>query len=427
MPSTAPIPARAGGSQQRSPVFEPFTLPNGSVIPNRLAKAAMEENMAASGQLPDKSLFRLYRRWSRGGAGLIITGNVMVHAAALTGPGGVVLDADSPLEPFRQWAAAAKSGGARVWMQINHPGRQVRADMPGVAWGPSAIRVDVGKNSKRFADPVAMTARQIEETVDRFAETARRAEEAGFDGVEIHAAHGYLLSQFLSPLANRRTDQWGGSLENRARLLLDIVRAVRAAVASTFTVAVKLNSADFQRGGFDADDAANVIAMLAPLGVDVVELSGGSYEAPAMTGQASDQRTRAREAYFLALAEELATNSPLPLMLTGGVVRLPVAEEILAGGIDLVGMGSALAVDPDLPNRWRQDPGAKVELAPVRIEDKAVASAASMARVRQQLRRLGADRRTRPGINPKVALVKETLLQRRALCRYRTWLDSRAA
>lgn len=410
-----------------SPIFDPFTLPNGSVLPNRLAKAAMEENMAVRGQLPGAALFWLYEAWSRGGVGLIVTGNVMVHAEALTGPGGVVLDAQSPREPFRQWAAAAKSGGAKVWMQINHPGRQIRADMPGVAWGPSAVKVDIGKNSKRFADPVAMTAEQIDQTVRRFAETARRAEQAGFDGVEIHAAHGYLLSQFLSPLTNQRTDRWGGSLDNRARLLLDITRAVRATVAPTFTVAVKLNSADFQRGGFDADDAARVIDLLAPLGVDVVELSGGSYEAPAMTGQAGDERSRAREAYFLALAEELAAKSPLPLMLTGGIVRRPVAEEVLAGGIELVGMGSALAVDPDLPNRWRQDATAKVELTPVIIKDKAVASAAGMARIRQQLRRLGTNRRPRPGISPKLALIKETVLQQFALRRYRTWLNSRIA
>ncbi|MFJ9390524.1 NADH:flavin oxidoreductase/NADH oxidase family protein [Nocardioides sp. NPDC101246] len=410
-----------------SSVFEQFTLPNGSVLPNRLAKAAMEENMAAAGQLPDASLARLYRRWSQGGVGLIITGNVMVHAEALTGPGGVVLDAEAPLAPFREWATAAKSGGAQVWMQINHPGRQVRADMPGIAWGPSAVRVDLGKNTKRFAQPVEMTTTQIEETVARFAETARRAEEAGFDGVEVHAAHGYLLSQFLSPLANQRTDRWGGDLVNRARLLLDIVRAVRAVVSPGFAVAVKLNSADFQRGGFDAEDAQAVIEMLAPLGVDVVELSGGSYEAPAMTGQAADERTQAREAYFLTLAEDLARTSPLPLMLTGGIVRRPVAEEVLAGGVDLVGMGSALAVDPDLPNTWRHDAEARVDLAPVRIEDKAVASAASMARVRQQLRRLGAGRRTRPGMDPKLALAKETLLQRRALRRYRTWLQTRVA
>ncbi|MFB7718754.1 NADH:flavin oxidoreductase/NADH oxidase family protein [Nocardia sp. NPDC056100] len=427
MSSAVPIPTRSGGSEQASPVFTPFTLPNGSVLPNRLAKAAMEENMAVPGQLPGPALFRLYERWSRGGAGLIITGNVMVHAEALTGPGGVVLEANSPLEPFREWAAAAKSGGAQVWMQINHPGRQVRADMPGVAWAPSAIRVDVGKNTKRFAQPVAMTDQQITETVQRFAETARRAAEAGFDGVEIHAAHGYLLSQFLSPLANRRTDRWGGSLENRARLLLDIVRAVRATVAPTFAVAVKLNSADFQRGGFDADDAATVITMLAPLGVDMVELSGGSYESPAMTGQSGDDRTRSREAYFLALAEQLATTSPLPLMLTGGVVRLPVAEEVLAGGIDLVGMGSALAINPDLPNHWHEKPTATIELTPVRMKDKAVASAAGMARVRQQLRRLGAGRRTRPSRNPVIALLIEAVLQQRALRHYRIWLGRRAA
>ncbi|WP_409428885.1 NADH:flavin oxidoreductase/NADH oxidase family protein [Mycobacterium sp. SMC-11] len=408
-------------------IFTPLRLPNGTVIDNRLVKAAMEENMAVAGQLPDEALFRLYRRWSQGGAGLIITGNVMVHAEALTGPAGVVLDAQAPLEPFRQWAAAAKSGGSRVWMQINHPGRQVMANMPGVAWGPSAIRVDIGRNSKRLAQPVAMTAQQIDATVARFAETARRAERAGFDGVEIHAAHGYLLSQFLSPLSNQRTDQWGGTLPNRARLLLDIVRAIRSSVSPAFTVAVKLNSADFQRGGFDADDAATVIQLLAPLGVDVVELSGGSYESPAMTGQAADERTRAREAYFLTLAEELAESSPLPLMLTGGIVRRSVADEVLAGGVDLVGMGTALAVDPDLPNKWRAGADAAVELKPVRIKDKAIASAVALARVRYQLRLLSKGRRARPGVSPLTAYAQEAVLGRRALRHYRSWLRARTA
>ncbi|UVO12415.1 NADH:flavin oxidoreductase/NADH oxidase family protein [Mycobacterium sp. SVM_VP21] len=408
-------------------IFTPLRLANGSVIENRLVKAAMEENMAVAGQLPDEALFQLYRRWSQGGAGLIITGNVMVHAEALTGPAGVVLDAQAPLEPFRQWAAAARSGGSRVWMQINHPGRQVMANMPGVAWGPSSIRVDIGRNSKRLAEPVEMTAEQIGATVARFAETARRAEQAGFDGVEIHAAHGYLLSQFLSPLSNQRTDQWGGTLANRARLLLDIVRAVRSSVSPAFAVAVKLNSADFQRGGFDADDAATVIGLLAPLGVDVVELSGGSYESPAMTGQVADERTRAREAYFLTLAEELAQSSPLPLMLTGGIVRRSVADEVLAGGIDLVGMGTALAVDPDLPNKWRRGTDAAVELPPVTAKDKAVASAISMARVRYQLRRLGKGKRPRPTVHPFAAYAQEALLRRRALRRYQNWLHARAA
>jgi 2,4-dienoyl-CoA reductase-like NADH-dependent reductase (Old Yellow Enzyme family) len=267
-----------------SDLFTPLALASGSVLPNRIAKAAMEENLAGDGQLPDERLLRLYRRWSRGGTGLLITGNVMVHAEALTGPGGVVLDVDSPLEPFTQWARAAKSGGAAVWIQINHPGRQVFAEMPGVAWGPSAIRVDIGRQSKRLARPVAMTERQIAATVVRFADTARLAEKAGFDGVEIHAAHGYLLSQFLSPLSNVRTDRWGGSLENRARLLLEVVRSVRAAVGSHFAVAVTLNSADFQRGGFELADAQRVIDMLAPLGVDLVELSGRGRRGPPCPG-----------------------------------------------------------------------------------------------------------------------------------------------
>ncbi|MDQ4503717.1 NADH:flavin oxidoreductase/NADH oxidase family protein [Sinomonas sp. ASV322] len=410
-----------------SPLFTPLTLASGATIPNRIAKAAMEENMAAAGQLPGDALFTLYRRWSQGGAGLLITGNVMVHDAAMTGPAGVVLDAHSPLEPFREWATAAKGGGAKAWMQINHPGRQVRADLPGVAWGPSAIKVDTGRTRGIWADPVAMTPAQIAETMERFATTARRAEEAGFDGVEIHAAHGYLLSQFLSPLANQRTDRWGGSLENRARLLLDVARAVRAAVGPAFAVAVKLNSADFQRGGFEADDAAEVIRMLAPLGVDLVELSGGSYEAPAMTGLAKDSRTKVREAYFLTLAEDLAKTSPLPLMLTGGITRRPIAQEVLDGGIALVGMGSALAVDPELPNRWHHDADAKVALAPVAIEDKAIASAASMSRIRYQLRRLGSGRTTRPGVSPRLALGFDQLRLHRARRRYSTWLAARQA
>lgn len=409
-----------------NPLYAPLSLASGTELPNRIAKAAMEENMAAADQLPGERLFELYRRWSRGGAGLLITGNVMVHAEAMTGPAGVVLDADSPIEPFTRWAQAAKSGGAKVWMQINHPGRQVKAAMPGVAWGSSAIKVQAGKASRLLAEPMEMSAEHIAATVERFAVTSRRAQEAGFDGVEIHAAHGYLLSQFLSPLANQRTDRWGGPLENRARLLLDIVRAVRAAVGTGFAVAVKLNSADFQRGGFDADDARRVIEMLAPLGVDLVELSGGSYESPAMSGRAADERTLAREAYFLELAGELAKTSPLPLMLTGGIARRPVAEQVLASGVGMVGMGTALAVDPDLPNKWRTNGEAKAAVPAVNIADKALASAAGMSRVRYQLRRLGRGSQTRPGVNAKLSLAVDQLRERRALRRYRSWLDSRA-
>jgi 2,4-dienoyl-CoA reductase-like NADH-dependent reductase (Old Yellow Enzyme family) len=408
-----------------SQLFSPLVLRSGATLGNRIAKAPMEENMAGSAQLPDQRLVSLYRRWGAGGAGLLITGNVMVHAEALTGPAGVVLDDRAPLDPFTRWAEAGKAGGASVWMQISHPGRQVQARDARGGLGPSAIAVELGRHSKRFGQPVAMTETQIEQTAERFASTAGLAERAGFDGVEVHSAHGYLLSQFLSPLVNRRTDQWGGTLENRARFLLDVVRAIRRAVSSSFAVAVKLNSADFQRGGFDAEDAATVIAMLAPLGVDLVELSGGSYESPAMAGRPAHARTMAREAYFLELAAELATSSPLPLMLTGGITRRETAEEVLASGVALVGMGTAIAVTPDLPNRWRVGGDATARLKRVNWRDKTLASAASMALVRHQMRRVTRDQDPTGGTRPLRAFLCEQRAQRRALGRYREWLEAR--
>jgi 2,4-dienoyl-CoA reductase-like NADH-dependent reductase (Old Yellow Enzyme family) len=407
-------------------LFSPLELRSGARLPNRIAKAAMEENMAGRSQLPDERLMALYRRWGAGGAGLLITGNVMVHAEALTGPGGVVADELAPLDPFARWAEAGKSGGAMMWMQINHPGRQVRAEMPGVAWAPSEVALELGKHSKRFAHPVAMSPEQIRSTIDRFATTAALAERAGFDGVEVHAAHGYLLCQFLSPLVNRREDEWGGSLENRAQMLLDVVRAIRAAVSSSFAVAVKLNSADFQRGGLDVEDAEKVIAMLEPLGVDLVELSGGSYESPAMAGRPADSPTTAREAYFLDLASELARNSPLPLMLTGGISRRETAERVLAGGIEVVGMATAMAVTPELPHRWRTGHEATERLRHVSWKDKTLASSASMALVRHQMRRVARGKQRTARAYPMRALIGDQLNQRRALKRYREWLETRA-
>ncbi|HWX97754.1 MAG TPA: NADH:flavin oxidoreductase/NADH oxidase family protein [Solirubrobacteraceae bacterium] len=407
-------------------LFSPLALRSKGTLRNRIAKAAMEENMAGSAQLPDERLISLYRRWGGGGAGLLITGNVMVHAEALTGPGGVVLEDGAPIEPFARWAEAGKAGGATMWMQISHPGRQVQARMPGVVWAPSAIAVELGRHSKRFGRPAAMTKEQITATVERFVTAAKLAERAGFDGVEVHAAHGYLISQFLSPLVNRRDDEWGGSLENRARLLLDVIGAIRRVVSPSFAVAVKLNSADFQRGGFDADDAGRVIAMLAPLGVDLVELSGGSYESPAMAGRPTDGRAAAREAYFLELAAELAKSSPLPLMLTGGITRRETAEAALANGIAVVGMGTAIALTPDLPNRWREGLEATERLNSVTWSDKTLASAASMALVRHQMRRITRGKEPTGKTHPVHALVCDQRAQRRALGRYRAWLENRA-
>lgn len=407
--------------------FEPLRLPNGAIVPNRIAKAAMEENMADAGHGPSARLMRLYQAWADGGAGLILTGNVMVDRRAMTGPGGVMLEDARDLEAFRAWARVGRSGGAQLWMQLNHPGRQVQVSQGQEAVGPSAVALDLGAHSKLFATPRPLTEAEIQEVIARFAAAAGLAETAGFTGVQVHAAHGYLLSQFLSPLANHRTDRWGGSLENRARLLVETVKAVRAQVSPGFCVSVKLNSADFQRGGFDADDARGVVALLEGLGVDLVELSGGSYEAPAMQGQARDGRTLAREAYFLEFARDIAKATTLPVMVTGGIRRQAVVEQVLAEGVAMAGIATALAVRPDLPNAWRAGRHPAAELPPIGWKNKTLASLAVMAVVKHQLERLAQGRAPQRGVSPAWALLVGQVKTARAAKRYRRWMAEGAA
>lgn len=406
-------------------LFAPLVLPNGSIIPNRIAKAAMEENMADAEHAPSEQLLRLYQAWAEGGAGLLISGNVMVDSRAMTGPGGVVLEDDAQLARFEHWARIGRAKGAQFWLQINHPGRQMQANLGQPTWAPSAVALELGKLSKRFDTPLAMTQAMIDEAIARFVRTARLAERAGFSGVQIHAAHGYLLSQFLSPLTNRRSDQWGGSLANRARLLLEIVKAVRAEVAPGFAVAVKLNSADFQRGGFSADDAQQVVRLQGELKVDLVELSGGSYEAPAMQGEARDGRTLAREAYFLEFAREIRALASMPVMVTGGIRRAPVAEQVLASGVEMVGIGTALAIDPNLPRDWQRGQHNAPQLPPITWGNKVLASLANMAVVKHQLRKLSQGRDTHPRVSPLWALLQQQLNDVRRSRQYRRWMARR--
>ena len=408
-------------------LFDSLTLPNGSTLPNRIAKAAMEENMADADHAPSEPLLRLYEAWAEGGSGLLISGNVMVDSRAMTGPGGVVLEDEAQLARFERWARIGWAKGAQFWLQINHPGRQMQANLGQPTWAPSAVELELGNLSKRFATPQAMTEAVIEDVIERFARSARLGERAGFTGVEIHAAHGYLLSQFLSPLTNQRNDRWGGSLDNRARLLLEIVKAVRAVVSPRFAVAVKLNSADFQRGGFSADDAQQVVCLLNEQDVDLVELSGGSYEAPAMQGQARDGRTLAREAYFLEFAREIRAVASMPIMVTGGIRRAPVAQDVLASGIEMVGIGTALAIDPNLPRDWQLGLGSAPQLPPITWKNKVLASLANMAVVKYQLRKLSRGRDSQPGVSPLWALLVQQVADIFRTRQYRRWMAQRTA
>jgi 2,4-dienoyl-CoA reductase-like NADH-dependent reductase (Old Yellow Enzyme family) len=406
-------------------LFDPLVLPNGAVLPNRLAKAAMEESMSDSEHLPSPALHRLYRAWAEGGAGLLLSGNVMIDRRALTGPGGVVLESDHGLDRFREWARIGRSGGAHFWLQINHPGRQAPASLGQQTVAPSAVPLKMGVLSRMFPIPWEMTEAEIADVVRRFATAAALAERAGFTGVQVHAAHGYLLSQFLSPLTNRRTDRWGGPLENRARLLTSIIEAVRAEVRPQFCVSVKLNSADFQRGGFDTADAFGVLEMLNDLPVDLVEISGGSYEAPAMQGDARDGRTLAREAYFLEFAEEMLAGARMPLMVTGGIRRRAVAERVVASGVSVAGMASALALEPALPALWRRGRDVEAKLRPIAWGHKLLAARAYMASIKYQMGAISRGRPTRPDVSPLLAFVIEQIEAGRRAGEYRKWIDER--
>jgi 2,4-dienoyl-CoA reductase-like NADH-dependent reductase (Old Yellow Enzyme family) len=404
-----------------SALFSPLVLPNGTLIPNRIAKAAMAEGLAGPGQLPDARLARMEENFAQGGVGLIITGNVMVDPLALGSPGDVVLQRGTNLEPFKAWARAARSHGAQVWMQINHPGRQTMATLGQPGWAPSEVAVDLGKHSKLIARPRALSESQIRQIIQRFADTAREAEAAGFTGVEIHAAHGYLISQFLSPLTNLRTDQWGGGIANRARFLLEVVSAVRAVVRPEFCVGVKINSADFQRGGFDSDDALEVVKMLNSRGVDLVELSGGSYEAPAMQGQTRDGRTLAREAYFLDFARDISQVARMPIMTTGGIRRREVADNVLAQGVSVVGIATALAMDPGLPLSWREAKPRDGSVPAITFKDKMLASFAMMSVLQRQLHRLGNGQRPLANASAIFSIIRDQVRTRFLARRYRFW------
>lgn len=407
----------------------PLTLPCGATLPNRLAKAAMTEGLATPDGVPTAELERLYRLWSDGGAGLLITGNVIVDADHLERPGNVVIDRapDAAMAAaLAGWAKAGTRGGNHLWAQISHGGRQVQKSVNPAP--KSASDVQLALPGGQFAKPVPLTEAEIADLVQRWATAAKACQDTGFTGVQIHAAHGYLVSQFLSPRSNRRTDRYGGSLDNRARFLLEIVAAVRAAVGNAFPIAVKLNSADFQKGGFDFADSLAVVKWLEAASVDLIEISGGTYEQPKLLGiagmEAEEKQdiapsTAAREAYFVDFAQAMQAEVGIPLMVTGGFrSRAAMVQALEIGAADVIGIGRPMCVMTDAPRRLIEG----LEQLP-RYEDglefipgwlgflkrlqvmKAVNGFAGMAWFYEQLWSLGHDGRTNEAAKPLKAFL----------------------
>lgn len=357
-------------------------LPCGTRLKNRVVKAAMSEGLADRHDHATPGHARLYEQWARGGAGLLITGNVMVDRRYLERPGNVVLEDESGMPALRAWAAAGTRDGAQLWMQISHPGRQCPKLVSKTPLAPSAVQLDLLGN---FGRPRAMTEEDIEDVLERFGRTAALAQQAGFTGVQINAAHGYLISQFLSPSVNRREDRWGGSLANRARFLLGVVASIRRHVGAHFPIAVKLNAADFQRGGFELDDSVQCALWLADAGVDLLEVSGGNFEHLRLLGYRGDPgtaqdpevaRSEVKAGYFtdyaLAIAAALeGAGKAMPLMVTGGFRSRQGMERVLAlGGVDLVGLARPFCTTPALAAKLLSgDASSDALLAPSRTEN----------------------------------------------------------
>jgi len=339
-----------------------YTLKNGMVIKNRLFKSAMSEQLGTREHNPKPGLAKLYGRWAQGGIGLSITGNVMIDRTALGEPKNVVLDELSDLTDFKKWAKAGLQNKSQIWTQLNHPGKQVPNFICNEPVSPSAISLEGGLE-KGFNTPRALTEPEILEIINKFALSAKLSKEVGFSGVQIHGAHGYLVSQFLSPRHNQRDDQWGGSLENRMRFVLAVYAAIRKEVGENFPIGIKLNSADFMKGGFTEDDSMEVVKALSKAGIDLIEISGGTYESPSMVGHKVKQSTLKREAYFLEYIEKVRKLVDTPLVLTGGFRSNAAMQSALdSGATDLIGLARTTAVDPDFPNKLIADNDHKQEL-----------------------------------------------------------------
>ncbi|MFM9076863.1 MAG: NADH:flavin oxidoreductase/NADH oxidase family protein [Solirubrobacterales bacterium] len=381
----------------------PLELPSGTTLKNRLAKPAMSEQLGGPAGQPTPELVRLYSRWAGGGVGLNITGNVMVDRRSIGEPLNVVVEDDRDLPALERWATAANSDGAAALVQLNHPGRQTPAGLSELAVAPSAVPVDLGP---AFPKPRALTADEIVEIIERFARSARIVVDAGFDGVQIHGAHGYLVSQFLSPRVNLRTDEWGGDPDRRRRFLLEVTRAIRSSIGPDKVLSIKLNSADFQRGGFTEEESLAVIEHLDGEGVDVLEISGGTYESPAMSDGRHSESTRLREAFFLDFAERVRTVTGVPLMVTGGFrTGAAMLDAITSGATDLIGIARPLALQPELPQALLASPEtARSDFELKKIGIKKLDSIADLWWAQHQIQRLGAGKDPDPSYGPRRAM-----------------------
>ncbi len=387
-------------------LFQSFTFPNGKTAKNRFFKSAMEEQLAKHNQ-PTQTLVRLYDTWAKGGTGVLVTGNVMVSETGKGSINDVVLSDERSMDMLKAWAKAGTQNDTLLIMQINHAGKQSPKAVNKTPVAPSAVAL---KGMDGFINPPrALADNEIEMIIRQFIHTAQIADKAGFSGVQIHGAHGYLVSQFLSPHHNQRSDKWGGSLENRMRFLVEIYQGIRAVVRPEFLVGLKLNSADFQKGGFDESDSIQVVQKMSELGIDFIEISGGNYESPEMlSAKASTQK---REAFFLDYAEKARAVSQVPLIITGGFRSEQAMNDALQSGhLDLVGVARPLALMPNLPKQIQNGTYRTITTERIKtgcqVVDNKVGAVLEMDWYMAQMALIGQGKQPNPELSPWKVLLK---------------------
>ena len=397
-------------NQPKQLLNQSLTLPNGTVINNRLAKAATSETLATYSNNPTPKHVQLYQRWAASGIGMIITGNIMIDRRALGEAGNVAIEDERDFSMLQQWAQGVTGQGSQLWAQLNHPGKQAIKGLNVQTISASTVPFNAEMQAM-FATPDAATDAEIKDIIQRFGRSAAICKKAGFSGVQIHAAHGYLINQFLSPYHNLRDDHWGGSAEKRRNFLIEVYKAVRTEVGQDFPVAIKLNSADFQKGGFTEEESLATIQALATLGIDLIEISGGTYE----TGVAKSQQkasSAAREAFFLEFAEKVRQSVTTPLMVTGGFRSVEGMNNALASGaLDLVGIARLMAIDPDAPQFLLNGQNSRYAVKPIKTGIKKIDSLGVMEVLwyALQLKRIAQGKPTKPNESGLWALLKSLL------------------
>jgi 2,4-dienoyl-CoA reductase-like NADH-dependent reductase (Old Yellow Enzyme family) len=333
-----------------SKLFETTILKN-MTLPNRFVRSATWEGMAKQDGSCTHGLINMMTQLARGGVGLIITGHAYVRKDGQAGPWQLGVYSDQLIQGLTEMTEAVHKENGKIVIQLAHAGCQAPFELTGLEpLGPSVMENQKDSSCRE------MTQADISKAIDAFAQGAVRARQAGFDGVQIHAAHGYLLSQFLSPFFNKRMDEYGGTIENRTRVVLEVIESIRASVGHDFPVLIKINSEDFLDKGLTVDDMLHGAALLEQAGIDAIELSGGTaYSGRRIPVRIAKIDTEEKVVFYKAAAKRYKERITVPLMLVGGIRSYEIAEQLVDKGIaDYISLCRPLIREPNLINRWKQ-------------------------------------------------------------------------